>query len=337
MIAADKLTEDVRQFSRAWMRAFGNQGPGPAKWAGGISVLEDNGFLPEGITSPYEYFLARENGGIPEERELFFNFIQVPEYWEIRTGNRGGGIYDMGRKKADICFAEPVEKRNVQRVEWRMDNGRTYKIDYYNKYGKHYASAFLGAAGKVESKVYYSDRHQEVIVEQPGDDTVTLLHDGRVQAVFLSGADFAEYYLKEAGKENPGAGHMLWLQDREPELLWKPGRTQSGIWDCVLFRYEEALERYRRAGGTRGRCFYGVPGENPVNGAGEEALILTASDQIAGIEYLAEECIFPAGDYEALSQAVADLAGYPGAVHETLRKQQDRKREAWESLRERLG
>ena len=130
---------------------------------------------------------------------------------------------------------------------------------------------------------------------------------------------------------------MLWLQDREPELLWKPGRTQSGIWDCVLFRYEEALERYRRAGGTRGRCFYGVPGENPVNGAGEEALILTASDQIAGIEYLAEECIFPAGDYEALSQAVADLAGYPGAVHETLRKQQDRKREAWESLREWLG
>lgn len=102
MIVADKLTEDVRQFSRAWMRAFGNQGPGLAKGAGGISVLEDNGFLPEGITSPYEYFLARENGGIPEERELFFNFIQVPEYWEIRTGNRGGGIYDMGRKKADI-------------------------------------------------------------------------------------------------------------------------------------------------------------------------------------------------------------------------------------------
>lgn len=102
MIAADKLTEDVRQFSRAWMRAFGNQGPGPAKGAGGISVLEDNGFLPEGITSPYEYFLARENGCSPEERDLFFNFIQVPEYWEIRTGNRGGGIYDMGRKKADI-------------------------------------------------------------------------------------------------------------------------------------------------------------------------------------------------------------------------------------------
>lgn len=47
MIAADKLTEDVRQFSRAWMRAFGNQGPGPANGAGRISVLEDNGFLPE--------------------------------------------------------------------------------------------------------------------------------------------------------------------------------------------------------------------------------------------------------------------------------------------------
>ena len=45
-----KLQETMRQLERAV----------------NIVVLEDNGFLPCGITSPYEYFTFRQNGEIPE-------------------------------------------------------------------------------------------------------------------------------------------------------------------------------------------------------------------------------------------------------------------------------
>ena len=69
------------------------------------------------------------------------------------TGDTGE-IYDLGEKKATIYFTEPIEKRIVQRVEWQMEDGWIYKIDYFNKYGIKYASEFLDIGKNVESNVY---------------------------------------------------------------------------------------------------------------------------------------------------------------------------------------
>ena len=420
MLVVDRLTEDVRRLREAAGGIL----------EGGICLLGDDGFLPAGISSPYRYFIDRANGGAPAARELFFDFIKVPEFWEIRADGNRGAVYDMGRRKADIYFTEPAEKRNVQRVEWHMENGRTYKIDYYDRYGLHYATAFLGAEGKVESRSYYSRRHQEVVVEQPQNDTVTLLHEGAVEAFFSSYGQFLAYYMKTKMADNmetptpDGERHVLWLQDRESLGIWKPETGKTDIWDCILFRQREALEQYRAAGGRRGRVFYGVPRDYRRNRARGEALVLTASDQLEGVEYLAEELpevrfhiaantqvseklwsltarenimvypqigareledlwercdfyldinhyrevfdaipqahgrnlailgfedtlhgreltaeegIFPARDYEGMAQALGDFVGYPEAVGAFLRRQQEKKRQNWEGLLERLA
>ena len=79
MLVVDRLTEDVRRLRVAAGGIL----------EGGICLLGDDGFLPAGISSPYRYFIDRANGGVPAERELFFDFIEVPEFWEIRAaGNR---------------------------------------------------------------------------------------------------------------------------------------------------------------------------------------------------------------------------------------------------------
>lgn len=69
---------------------------------------------------------------------------------------------------------------------------------------------------------------------------------------------------------------------------------------------------------------------------GRNLAILGFQDTLHGRELTAEEGIFPAGDYEGMAQALEDFVGYPEAVGALLRRQQEKKRQAWEGLLERL-
>lgn len=102
----DKYTEQVEKL-RETMRCIGQDVR--------IAVLENDGFLPAGILSPYEFFTYRDRQETFVEKDLFYNFIELPEFWEVRLLGWMGGIFDMGCEKAKIYFREPVEKRNVQR------------------------------------------------------------------------------------------------------------------------------------------------------------------------------------------------------------------------------
>ncbi len=249
-------------------------------------VLRDDGFLPAGVLSPYTYFVYEQNQEILEEKELYYNFLEVPEFWEIRSVGMRGAIYDMGCKKADIYFAESSEKKSVQRVEWCMENGWVYKIDYYNKYAMKFASEFFDMDRNIESKVFYSVRNQEVIVEQPQNDTITLLACGKMKAFFTSYAEFVEYYLEEVGQDEK---RILFIQDKEELSLLKLNPDVKNKWEYILFPNNELLDEYSRMGEKNGYCFYVIPKEYPINDAKGEALILTSSDQLEGIEYLIHE------------------------------------------------
>lgn len=252
-----------------------------------MMVLKDDGFLPESVLSPCEYFVYGAMSEVLEERELFCDFLNVPEFWEIRSGDMThGGIYDMNCKKADIYFAKPYEKKNVQRVEWNMEDGWVYKIDYYNKYALKYASAFLDREGNIESKVFYSVRNQEVIVEQPMNDVVTLLEEGKLRAFFTSYAEFAEYCIKTV---RPEKKKVLFLQNPEEKWLLDLKSGEESMWKQILFQDQALLEQYVGAGGKNGSRFYAIPKEYPVNNARGEALILTSVDMLEKIDFLIQE------------------------------------------------
>ena len=265
-----KLQETMRQLERAV----------------NIVVLEDNGFLPCGITSPYEYFTFRQNGEIPEERKVSCDSLEIPEFWEIRMQGNNCGIYEMGCEKARIYLKEPLEEQIVQRVEWHMENGWIYKIDYYNKYGFKYASEFFDTEKKVESKVYYSERNQEVLVSQPQNDVMTLLENGTVKAFFNSYAQFVEFYLEKIVTED---GTVLFVQEAKQYELLNLKCGEKNAWSSVLFADREWLERYVNEGGQNGYGFYAIPAQYPENYANGNAMILTASDQIEKLEELVQE------------------------------------------------
>ena len=66
-------------------------------------VLEPNGFLPDGVESPFLYFLGRPTG---EKRGRFFNEILVPDFWEITGDASGGRISYYGQEKARIYYQD---------------------------------------------------------------------------------------------------------------------------------------------------------------------------------------------------------------------------------------
>ena len=55
-------------------------------------VIEDNGFLPNDILSPYKFF---SQNTVTEEDPCFFNEVAVPEFWEIEGSNQSAVILSL--------------------------------------------------------------------------------------------------------------------------------------------------------------------------------------------------------------------------------------------------
>lgn len=246
-------------------------------------VLGDDSFFSHGALSLYDYFLYGQE--VHEEKKLHYNFLNVPEFWEVRAVGGHGAVYDMGCQKATIDFID-TGAPCVRRVEWRAEDGWVYKIDYYNKYALKYASDFLDADGNVESRVFYSSRNQEVIVEQPQNSVITLLESGRVSAFFYSYGEFIDYFFKKTGLKEK---RILFVQEQDGLKLADLRAGGASMWEYVFFQSGELLNRYIDRGGINGYRFYSIPEEYPVNGARGEALTLTCSDRLEGIEYLIHE------------------------------------------------
>ena len=77
------------------------------------AVVEDDGFLPEGVNSVYGYFCTQ--GAVArEEHPRYFNQIQVPEYWRIESTNTSGKVMDKTKERARIFYTEPTNHRLVK-------------------------------------------------------------------------------------------------------------------------------------------------------------------------------------------------------------------------------
>ena len=65
-----------------------------------------------------------EKNDVLKEKDLYYAFIETPQYWSIRADGVNGAIYDNKTKMANIYFKNPIEKRMVSRVEWIDANGK---------------------------------------------------------------------------------------------------------------------------------------------------------------------------------------------------------------------
>lgn len=164
-------------------------------------VIEDDGFLPEDVTSVYDFFLGdfREQEGIPG-RARYFNQIPVPDYWEISGNNSSGRVSDYSRERGRIFYAEPEHKRLVKVVDWLDERGVVRSSDHYNRYGALYARTIFNEKGQKVNKSWFSASGQEIIVQNyvTGD---IILNEGKEIKFFRTKTDFVVYFLKRAGLE----------------------------------------------------------------------------------------------------------------------------------------
>lgn len=161
-----------------------------------IELAENVGFKECKTIEAIDLFCGiSEKNDVLKEKDLYYAFIETPQYWSIRADGINGAIYDNKTKMANIYFKNPIEKRMVSRVEWIDRNNTVYRIDYYNKYGYKYCSENV-RGGNVISREFY-DRNGDIkVIEQTGPKTYTLLGTGISPRSYRGFADYLEAYLK---------------------------------------------------------------------------------------------------------------------------------------------
>ncbi|MDE7507396.1 accessory Sec system glycosylation chaperone GtfB, partial [Streptococcus agalactiae] len=158
-------------------------------------ALNDDGFLPDDVTSPYLYYtgFAKIGAGRP----LYYNELRVPDTWEIIGFSSGADIVDLGVKKGRIIYANPNHRRLIKEVDWFDEQGRVILKDRFNKFGFCFAQTFYNVDGQAIQTSYYNKDGQEVISENhmTGD---YILNDNNQFKVFKSKVEFVINYLQEA-------------------------------------------------------------------------------------------------------------------------------------------
>lgn len=283
------------------LKVAGLQGP--------TVVINDDGFLPEGVTSAYSYYCQMETG---HRKPLYFNKVKVPPFWEITGTNGEGEIWEYSQKRAKIFYAEPKHLRYVKNVDWMDKNEKVRFTDHYNQYGWLYARTYFTAEQKVTTRSYFSQDGLEVIVENFMTGDVILNWKGKTH-FFENRVSFLKHYFKEMGWDlsqiwynslstpfflsynmpQPGQDVLFWQEaigDDIPGnmkiLLASPTqRTQKVVvQDKAAF---EKMQTLLPADQAEKLVYLGyIYPEKRANQSRQEIFIFTNTDQIEQLDYL---------------------------------------------------
>ncbi|KRL35063.1 glycosyl transferase [Liquorilactobacillus uvarum DSM 19971] len=158
-------------------------------------VIEDDGWLPTEIESPYSFFLNDRTG---QGEPLFFNQVCIPEFWEIKGDNNSAAVFDYDRKAAEIIYAFPKDKRLVKDVKWLDKRQRVRSVDHYNSCGRRFAETIYNLDGQAITKTFYSSERTEVIVENLVTKDIILNYKQQIFD-FQSKEEFVQFYLELKG------------------------------------------------------------------------------------------------------------------------------------------
>lgn len=164
-------------------------------------VLNETGFLPESVESPYMFFVKEvmkkdEKWDDQTINPLYFNEVPIPKFWEIKGDGNKAEVYEYHRLKATIRYALPNHLRLVNKVEWLDDAKRIRKIDHYNHYGWRYAQAVYDETNNIITTSYYTKQAKEVIVENHITQDIIVSLDNKIH-VFKNKKEFILFYLEQ--------------------------------------------------------------------------------------------------------------------------------------------
>ena len=303
-------------------------------------VIEPDGFLPDGVVSPFTYYLGYDRG-----KPLYFNQVPVPDFWEIAGSNQFGTINDLNQERAVIHFSDGLQARLVKKVEWKTPAGRIFQVDHYNRFGACFAKTTFDASGQAIMTSYRNVDQKEVILENhvTGDILLTLEgqglrhFSGRVAFIidFLQGLKVnldhllfntlsTSFLTSFHFPDKSGQDILVWqepLQDHIPgnmQLILENDQLRAKtiiIPDYAT--YERALqltdEKFHHKFSHLG-YHYHFKRDNFVR---PDALIVTNSDQLEQVEKLVEslpKVTFRIAAVTEMSTKLLDMIRYPNVV-----------------------
>lgn len=267
-----------------------------------IELAENVGFKECKTIEAIDLFCGiSEKNDVLKEKDRYYAFIDIPQYWSVRADGLNGAIYDNKTKKANIYFKNPIEKRMVSRVEWIDRNNTVYKVDYYNKYGYMYCSENV-SGGNVTVREFY-DRNGDIkVLEQTGPKTYTTFGTRISPKSYRGFADYLEAYLKY----NKIYDENIWLTSDEilNKFAWDYGNfkisylpqnrlnsdltviTQTNTAFRILCSEEQQVNWYKENSNYKCDRVYSYFENNELKFGKKEALTITESDQLEYIEQL---------------------------------------------------
>lgn len=160
-------------------------------------VIHDDGFLPDDVTSPLQYFLTQAGERLVG-KSRYFNQIKLPRFWELEADGAGGKIMDKGVQRGRITYTSNDNSRLVKTVEWWDFTGQARVVDHYNQWGFKHAQTILNEQGQATITTYLTRRGKEVLVHNHLTGTWTYWQpDGRPRE-FANEVDLVEEYLRHA-------------------------------------------------------------------------------------------------------------------------------------------
>lgn len=311
-------------------------------------VLNDDGFLPDEVTSPYQYFANYQI--FDDDKPAFFNDVDTPPFWETIGDGTMAQIRDMGELRGKIFYKENYKTRIVSYVEWLDKKQRLRSVDYYTKEGFKFAEKIYDLSGKPILKKYMDRDGKEVIYENYITQNIVVDYKGK-SYFFETVREFVSFYLKELNINykqviiNSLSTPFITLY-REPiaqhvVLFWQeqsngnvPGnmklmleQNRDSHFSVIIPDKEEYQLITNQLSPIENRCVHPsgyVYRKKKETRLSNNVLILTNSDQIPHIETLIQqhdELNFFIGAITEMSSVLTDLERYPNVkLYPTIKK-----------------
>lgn len=199
-----------------------------AGFDGQTVVINETGFLPDGVISPYGYFCQMTE---QEGKPLYFNELAVPNYWEITGNNAQGDIYNLGQKMATIYYSHPSHLRFIRNVDWLSSLDKVSYTDHYNQYGWRYAQTTFSEKEEIVLKTYYNKKQEEIITENFKTGDIILNWKGSMH-FFKGRVAFVLFFLTEAGLDTTN----VWFNSLSVPFFVSRSLDQNG--QDILFWQE---------------------------------------------------------------------------------------------------
>lgn len=161
--------------------------------------IEDDGFMPDGIISPFGYFMGdySKSDKVPG-KPLFFNQIKIPKYWEITANNANGEIMDNNKERGKLFFHQIDNTRMVKIVDW-YDEAKVVRVsEHYNKYGALFCKTLFNAKGAKTHRTFYSADGEEVVYENFVTNDYIVKWNGK-DYIIHGKSEFLKFFFKCSG------------------------------------------------------------------------------------------------------------------------------------------